>query len=162
MSLMFTQPTYLVVQSFFFIFCRLKWSAISRADLCTLLYCWSGEGVLTFLLPCKLVLFCFFSVRGAMLHGRANCCGKPLWRLAVSCDYRVIKDMMLGVICKLTGNGRCASYCCFRVLKPNRKRNPIFKRLLYIFISLLSRLGKTWELHFFEAYFFFPWGISIS
>ena len=53
LSLMFTQLTYLVVQ-FFVLFCLFfffswKWSAISRADLCTLVYCWSG--VLTLFLP---------------------------------------------------------------------------------------------------------------
>ena len=41
------------------------------------------------------------------------------------------------------GNGRYASYCCFTVSKPNKKCNPVFKKLAGIFISLLSRLGKT-------------------
>ena len=64
-------------------------------------------------------------------------------------------EMMFGVLCKLTGNVRCASYCCFRVSKPNKKRNPIFKKLLCIFISLLSRLGMTCGYISFNLIFFF-------
>ena len=56
---------------------------------------------------------------------------------------------------QIAGNGRCASYCCFRVSKPNKKRNPIFKKLLCIFISLLSILGKTCDYISFKLIFSF-------
>ena len=59
------------------------------------------------------------------------------------------------IVYKLTGNGRSASYCCCRVSKPNKKRNPIFKKLLCIFISLLSRLGMTCDYISFKLIFSF-------
>ena len=82
------------------------------------------------------------AVRGARLRSRANCCGNlQLSRFAVSFNYRAVLEMMLKVKCKLTGieitlssYGRCAPYCRFRVSKPNKKRNPIFKKLLCSFI----------------------------
>ena len=90
-------------------------------------------------------------VRGARLRSRANCCGSlRLSRFAVSCNYREVLEMMVKVKCKLTGveitlssYGRCAPYCRFRVSKPNKKRNPIFKKLLCSFISFFSRFRKT-------------------
>ena len=100
---------------------------------------------------------CFYcastAVRGARLRSRANCCGNlQLSRFAVSCNYRAVLEMMVKIKCKLTGiemtlssYGRCAPYCRFWVSKPNKKRYPIFKKLLCSFISFLSRLCKTCE-----------------
>ena len=101
------------------------------------------EGIRSFLLPGS--LYCYSvatAVRGARLRSRANGCGNlQLSRFAVSFNYRAVLEMMLKVKCKMTGieitlssYGRCAPYCRFRVSKPNKKRNPIFKKLLCSFI----------------------------
>ena len=86
-----------------------------------------------------------------MLRNRTNCCGNLLSRFAVSCGYRGMREMIVGVKCKLTdveiachSYVHCVSHCRFRVSKPNKKRNPIFKKLPCLFISLLSRLGP-WD-----------------
>ena len=69
MSFIDVYPAYLSSGSVFcfvlLVFFSLKWSAISRADLCTLVYCWSGEGVLTLFLPSMqtgVILLFFLSV----------------------------------------------------------------------------------------------------
>ena len=91
------------------------------------------------------------AVRGARLRNRAFRCGNLLWRFAVSCGYRSMREMIVGVKCKLTDVEiachfyvHCVSHCRFRVSKPNKKRNPILKKLPCLFISLLSRLGP-WD-----------------
>ena len=91
------------------------------------------------------------AVRGARLRNRTNRYGNLLARFAVSCGYRGMREMIVGVKCKLTDVEKachsyvhCVSHCRFRVSKPNKKRNPIFKKLPCLFISLLSRLGP-WD-----------------
>ena len=72
-----------------------------------------------------------------------------------------MREVIVGVKCELTdieivrhSYGRCVSHCRFKVSKPNKKRNPIFQNLPCIFISLLSRLGKTYDYISLKLIFF--------
>ena len=76
--------------------------------------------------------------------------------------YIIMRDLIVGVKCKLTDSeiarhsyGHCVSHCRFRVSKPNKKHKPIFQKLPCIFISLLSRLGKTYDYIALKLFFFF-------
>ena len=78
-----------------------------------------------------------------------------------------MREVIVGVNCKLTdieiarhSYGHCISHCRFRVSKPNKKRKPIFQKLPDIFISFLSRLGKTYDYISLKLIFFFLGGIG--
>ena len=89
--------------------------------------------------PGVILLLPLSVVRGSAVEPIvAGTCCRGSWALVTTGGMR---EMMLGGKCKLTGveiarpfYGRCASYCRFRVSKPNKK-------LPCISISLLSRLG---------------------
>ena len=152
MSSPFNRLTYLVVLFFFFFFLPVKVICHLQRRLVhftLFLVSWSSFNISPSL---QTGVFCFYRcpwVRGSAIE--LIVAGTSYRGLSVSCDYRGMREMIVGVKCKLTdietarhSNGGCVSYCRFRGSKPNERRNLIFKRLPCIFLSLLSRLGP-WE-----------------
>ena len=72
--------------------------------------------------------------RGSQFPVTTRVCGRCLLELNIK---------LTDIETALHSYGRCVSHCLFRVSKPNKKRNPICKKLQCVFISLLSILGKT-------------------
>ena len=134
---------------FFFSFLPVEVICQLPRNMCTWLYCWLVKGIRTSSFPAICCYTASTVVHSAKAsQSRANCCGNlQLSLFAIPCDYRAVQEMMVKVNCKLMGiditrssYGRCTPYSRFRVSKPRKKRNPIFKKLLCSFIYFLPSL----------------------